>query len=147
VHKGFNDSIESFFGKGIVKEIQSRLKSNRDSQLYITGHSKGGALAYLAALLLARRHREIPLAGVITFEAPRPGHPNFVEAYNSAGIDSLRYEFQNDIVPHVPPAGIFATSLTGLLKKSAALATALGFLYPKGCCFAYIQTCGEAPLH
>ena len=54
MHNGFNDSIESFFGKGIVKKYESRLKSNRDSQLYITGHSKGGALAYLAALLLAR---------------------------------------------------------------------------------------------
>ena len=131
VHKGFNDSVESFFGQGIVRIIKARLKENPGARLYITGHSKGGALAYVGALLLRTMHPDIPVAGVITFEAPRPGHPSFVKAYNDAKIDTLRYEFQNDIVPHLPPSGDFAKSLEILLAKSPVVAAALSFLYPR----------------
>ena len=130
VHKGFHDSVESFFGKGIVKTIKARLNGKEGARrLYITGHSKGGALAYLAALLLRTMHPEIPVAGVISFEAPRPGNPSFVKAYNATGIPTLRYEFQDDIAPHLPPSGTFARNL-GVLLANPVLAGRLSSLYP-----------------
>lgn len=138
VHKGFNDSVESFFGKDIVKNIKDRLNANRGAQLYITGHSKGGALAHLAALLLRTKHPEIPVAGVISFEALRPGHPSFVKAYNATGINSLRYEFQNDVVPYLPPSDTdrFASALLANIPASVQallkhfLTTALRLFIP-----------------
>jgi Lipase (class 3) len=127
VHKGFNDTVNSFLGRGIVKEIMAQLKANPGAQLYITGHSKGGAVAHLAALLLRTMHPEIPLAGVISFEAPRAGHTSFVAAYNARNINSLRYEFQDDIVPHLPQSGLIAN----LMAKIPLVAAALAVIYPR----------------
>jgi hypothetical protein len=87
----------------LVELIKSRLAEAKDSKLYITGHSKGGAVAHLAAYTLYKAHPEIPIAGVVSFEAPRCGGRAFVEAYKASRIPALRYEFQNDIVPHLPP--------------------------------------------
>jgi hypothetical protein len=133
VHKGFGDSVRSFFGPERLPEllgaIKDRLKDNSGARFYITGHSKGGAMAYHCALLLQRIYG-IPVAGVITFEAPRPGDTDFVKAYKAAGIPSLRYEFQNDIVPHLPPIGRFAEGLNTVLKLPLA-AAALRVLYPR----------------
>jgi len=129
IHKGFRDSLESFYGRGLVAAIKSRL--GMGGRLYITGHSKGGALAHLAALLLRTRHPDIPLGGVISFEAPRSGDASFVTAYQAAGIIALRYEFQNDIAPHLPPTGLFAKGLDALLLTNPILAASLKGWYRK----------------
>jgi Lipase (class 3) len=129
VHKGFADSLENLFdpnakmttGKTVIDEIKGRLSGG--GMLYITGHSKGAALAYLAALAL---HRLANIqSAVISFEAPRPGAQNFADAFSTAKIYSERYEFQNDIVPHLPPTGILAKFLTGAITLSDMASSAL----------------------
>ena len=88
-HLGFAtalDSIRSTFG-------------GEDSVIF-TGHSKGGAMAQLAAL----RHWEMTRRPVrcVTFGAPRAGGVEFQGAIEASGVSITRYENAGDIVPHVP---------------------------------------------
>jgi hypothetical protein len=62
---------------------------------------KGGALASLAALRFWTEN-ETP-SRVISFAAPRFGDRAFADVYNNAHIVHTRYEFQDDLVPHLPP--------------------------------------------
>jgi hypothetical protein len=69
----------------------------------VTGHSKGGPVAQLIALLL---RQETALADasieVVTFAAARPGDSAFRTLFDAAGIPCLRYETCYDIVPLLP---------------------------------------------
>jgi len=118
VHKGFRDSLKSLFDQGLAQRVQERLTSG--VRLYVTGHSKGGALAYLGALRLFRMHQIKP-AGVVTFASPRPGDGAFVNSYASAGINSLRWEFQDDMVPNLPPSNIRINQLISALATPSAI--------------------------
>lgn len=114
VHLGFADAMyrlwEDADGQpGIRRAIQMMLDVNRFDHaarphLFLTGHSKGGALANLAALRAAR-HAEwskLPIS-VATIAAPRVGNAAFARAYAAERIACLRYEIASDIVPHLPP--------------------------------------------
>jgi hypothetical protein len=131
VHKGFHDSIESLSGQGLLRSVAARLAANPGARLYITGHSKGGALAHVAALLIKRAHPNLPLGGVVSFEAPRAGHTSFAQACRDSQIDALRFEYQDDIVPHVPPTGPLVSALEAALAKAPALARRLPFRAPR----------------
>jgi hypothetical protein len=75
--------------------------------LLVTGHSKGGAVAALAAM----RFQKTGLTPkVTTFAAPKPGNKAFADAYNVA-IKHTRYEFGDDVVPHLPPSAPFLSVL------------------------------------
>ena len=114
VHLGFADSTyrlwEDADGQpGIRRAIQMMLDVNRFDRaarphLFLTGHSKGGALANLAAMRAARldQWRAMPIS-VATIAAPRAGNAAFARAYAAERIDCLRYEISSDIVPHLPP--------------------------------------------
>jgi len=104
VHKGFSDSFYALWPgiQGEIKAWQAAGKVGPGTQVYVTGHSKGGALAMLAALKL-RADKLTPVTEVVTFAAPRVGGADFAARYAAAGIDGLRYENQDDVVPHVPP--------------------------------------------
>lgn len=90
VHAGFLDSLDTLW-----PAIAAALDGD-DSELWITGHSKGGALAVLAAARLAGRH-----PGVITFGAPMAGDREFAANALSQGL--ARYENRLDLVPLLPP--------------------------------------------
>jgi hypothetical protein len=114
VHLGFADSMyrlwEDADGKpGIRRAIQMMLDVNRFDHaarphLFLTGHSKGGALANLAALRAARlaEWHKLPIS-VATIAAPRAGNAAFARSYAAERISCLRYEIASDIVPHLPP--------------------------------------------
>ena len=71
--------------------------------VYFTGHSKGGALANLAAARWASENAGKTPPIVTTFAAAKPGDAHFQAAYDKLVPHSLRYEYQDDIVPHLPP--------------------------------------------
>ena len=101
VHRGFRNAVENI-NTDLYKWIETwqsegRLASN--FSVYITGHSKGGAMAQIAALEL--RDSKISIAGVYTYGAARAGDTNFARYY--AGIPTSRFENQGDVVPHLPP--------------------------------------------
>ncbi|MGH3781435.1 MAG: lipase family protein [Pseudonocardiaceae bacterium] len=104
VHAGFWGSLDSLWAK-VVPEVQRRLtQAGSASQLYVTGHSKGAAVANLAAMrFLIERGRD---AKVFTFAGPHPGNEDFATGYD-AHIASVRYEYADDIVPFLPPSLAF----------------------------------------
>ncbi|GAA2278324.1 hypothetical protein GCM10010145_59300 [Streptomyces ruber] len=84
--------------------------------LYITGHSTGGAMAALMAVMLTHepRYRRIAekLKGVYTFGQPMVGGPDFARACEETAGPSgfpvlrerlIRYIFDRDLVPALPP--------------------------------------------
>lgn len=111
VHAGFWGSLDSLWS-ALVPEIQKRLtKGGQNSHFYVTGYSKAGALANLAAMrLLIERG---VTATVFTFAAPHPGNEDFATAYDQH-IGSVRYEYADDIVPLLPPSLAFRRMFTSV---------------------------------
>jgi triacylglycerol lipase len=101
VHKGFWNAVDALW-PGLVAEVQRQLAAAPGKPLYVTGHSKGGAMADLAAVRFA-------LAGisnvVCTFAGAHPGNSAFAKFFDGleAIASSTRYEYTDDIVPHLPP--------------------------------------------
>ena len=96
VHQGFSHAVDGLW----AWLLQQLGPPNPARPLYVTGHSKGGAMADIAAVKLAV-HGYTPL--VCTFEAARAGDPDFAADFNAKVANATRWEFQNDIVPALPP--------------------------------------------
>ena len=130
VHLGFADSMwrlwEDADGAPGVRNAVQRLidRSLHDraarSHLFLTGHSKGGALANLAAYRAARlpEWRDIPIS-VATIAAARAGNARFARAYAAERIACLRYEVPSDLVPHLPPGPATPRWLHGIARQIA----------------------------
>lgn len=67
------------------------------TDLIITGHSSGGALA----MFLAYDYSQIRIPTVYSFGKPRIGNKDFAESADSK-IEHYRITHHNDVVPHVP---------------------------------------------
>jgi len=114
VHLGFAESAGRLWydfagAAGVGKAIEAMLAKSRDDgksrrHLFVTGHSKGGALANLAAYRAAgvEAWADMPVS-VATFAAARAGNAAFARAYARTRIACLRYEVPSDLVPHLPP--------------------------------------------
>ncbi len=101
VHAGFSADLAALW-PSVTAELQARqAAAPAGKPLLITGHSKGGAMAALAAWSLQSIAGTPPLK-VVTFAAAKPGDADFRAAYAAAGIDHTRYEYNIDIVPHLP---------------------------------------------
>jgi hypothetical protein len=102
VHRGFLTAVTSTW-----EPVVSTLRKWRDEgllagrSLYVTGHSKGGAAASIAAMKL-KAAGFMPTA-VYTFASARPGDAEFVAAMKASGVPVWRYENRYDVVPHLPP--------------------------------------------
>jgi len=95
VHRGF---ANGFFAvsQAVAQAVQNA------QRIIVTGHSLGGAEAFLCALFL--NERKLPVTDVITFGAPRPGNAAFAQAYDLYLHNAtLRFEAQGDSVPWMPP--------------------------------------------
>jgi hypothetical protein len=100
VHQGFSHAVD-----GLWSWLEATVAAlPRTKPLYLTGHSKGGALANIAAVKLV-------VAGftpfVCTFEAARAGDPAFAADFAAKVSHATRYEYQSDIVPMLPPSDAF----------------------------------------
>jgi hypothetical protein len=81
--------------------------------LYVTGHSLGGAMASMMAVMLRHERKfraEDDLTGrlraVYTFGQPMIGDPRFARACQDDAFlagNVIRYIYDNDVVPHLPP--------------------------------------------
>ncbi|GFN33087.1 lipase family protein [Paenibacillus xylaniclasticus] len=96
-HKGFTDIYASC--REQVIELVKTIDPSK--QLFVTGHSLGGALATLAAFDIAFNLEREPI--VYTFGAPRVGDPRFARLYNKLVKQHWRIQNEYDIVPHLPP--------------------------------------------
>ena len=122
VHRGFWNSLDSLWAPVVVEIVRQRRRSDGAIlPVYLTGHSKGGALAHLAAMRLLRWENIHP-AGVYTYASPHAGDVDFAAGYQAEGLCSVRYEYQDDLVPHVPPSAPFLE----ILRKIPGLGSELG---------------------
>lgn len=92
VHSGFLGAQGEVWGD-LSLELLAHRSAGR--QLWLTGHSLGGALSTLAAARLG------DVAGLYTYAAPRVGDAQFAESLSA--INSARFVHAQDIVPRVPP--------------------------------------------
>ena len=89
----------------------SQLRHTASLRLYVTGHSKGGALATLAALDIPN-HVGVDIVPVVyTFAGAKALTADGAERYAGAVKDMWRFEHEYDIVPSVPPDRTVATWL------------------------------------
>lgn len=108
----------------ILREIRERTAHNGDKyadyEIFVTGHSLGGALSQLLSFALAGSPLTEDLTHIqaITFASPRPGDNKFSKAYEKLERDDklhhIRVTNSGDYVPVAPSIPFFGYSQTGL---------------------------------
>ena len=83
-----------------MDEIARLVKQTGFKKVYITGHSKGGAMATIASWFCYKDLNIVPEC--YTFASPYPADKTFADAYNDV-ITQFSYENYFDIVSLVPP--------------------------------------------
>lgn len=102
VHEGFLEALTVLLPQVRAIVARQRVGPLAEKPLLVTGHSKGGAVASLAAWAL-HAVDGLPVK-VVTFAAAKPGGATFREVYDARITDHTRYEYGNDVVPHLPPS-------------------------------------------
>jgi hypothetical protein len=99
---GFND----VWTKGMKDDISTLKNKYPDYDLWVTGHSLGGAMASLAAATVVKTGM-LPASKVYlyTFGQPRTGDKVFAQAHDALGMTQYRVTHHRDLVAHVPPEG------------------------------------------
>ena len=122
---------------GHIKKLYDDPKFE-DYDLYVTGHSLGGALAQLMALKLATsdKLKKYPSAfpvTAITFASPQVGGDDYQQAFSlleKAGrLRHVRFSNQGDIVPVAPPSSIGYTQTGVTIHVQEGLAK-IGYRNP-----------------
>ena len=107
VSQGFNriytrpDKDKPAIAEIVQRALQEASKCPPDSQVFVTGHSLGGALSTLATLHIAT-HTNFKKPILYTFASPRVGDPKFADHF--ANLECFRVANSEDIVTTVPPA-------------------------------------------
>jgi len=104
---GFDDSepIEST----ILNKLDELTMTGNFKNLFITGHSLGAALAFLAFQDFSQNLGMIDSVTMYNFAGPAVGDSQFVTTYNaqeSLNRISFRIVNTNDLVPMLPPQGL-----------------------------------------
>ena len=102
VHSGFFRQLHdtSVYEK-IVEALKSLLEENPDYDIYITGHSLGGALSTLFGFELS--HEIDNQISVISFASPRVGNQAFKDAFDGkTNLEHYRVTNDHDIITGTP---------------------------------------------
>ncbi len=124
IHLGFYTSFMQLWSK-LGPAVKAVAQAFPGQTLYVTGHSKGGAICPLVAWRLRQDYPDRRLV-VRSFAGARVGDALFAQAYNAGVTDHIRYEYGNDIVPHLPAE----TSIVGALGAPALVAMLLNHIDP-----------------
>lgn len=123
VHSGFQESLDSVKDElmNIVRgKLELMLKHNRKVDIWLVGHSFGGALATLLAvkvhalLQVLDKDRQHCTAGVFTLGAPRVGNGKLARFFRKMEIKVARVINEGDPIPSMPPS-IFGFKHVGSL--------------------------------
>jgi len=90
VHNGFQEEVNKVWDE--ITRVLDKHGDGRD--LYITGHSLGGAMATIAASRLKHKAKAL-----YTYGSPRVGTRSFVKSFN---VPHYRHVNNNDVVTKVP---------------------------------------------
>jgi Lipase (class 3) len=136
VHTGFYDAVQALIGP-VIDHVK-QLNPANTKQVYVTGHSKGGAMASIAACLM--HASQIPIARVVTFASPKPGDSAFQAGYEQVIGNQLRYENYDDVVPLLPPSDDFIKLLADLPEIGKLFKKAENWDYQPVGTLAYIES-------
>ncbi len=127
LHKGFYQSMVNLEAAGALQAVQDRVEASH-KPLVICGYSKGAGVAPIVAMRLQQSGFDMrQLAAVVLFEPPRAGDRFFADAYEVAlGEKTIRYAYQDDLVPHLPPSQETLTSLKDIPVIGALLSEIYG---------------------
>lgn len=100
VHNGFRKEVEAIAEP--VENMLLDLLVQESKQVWITGHSLGGAVGQLLASRL--QGRGIHIAGMVTFGAPKVGDRDWAKHYAALGLANRTHRVVNmaDLGPRVP---------------------------------------------
>ena len=101
VHSGFFNATATVIRK--VQGLVSACGPGPDNPVFITGHSKGGAMASIGAYILSQNLAVPNVQPLVTFASARPGDVGFKTGFQSV-LSQTRYENFDDIVPLLPPS-------------------------------------------
>ena len=79
----------------------ARFIKNREKPVYLTGHSRGGALAVAIAFILLHNGYNV-FAKPPTFGAQKPGNRKFKRKCQKLGLSPVNYIIDGDPVPKLP---------------------------------------------
>jgi len=96
IHKGFYDQYMS-----VKNQIYGAIRNIYIANIYISGHSLGGALAYVCAVDIHLATKN-PNINVLTIGSPRPGNKDFANYFNINIKHSVRYKNKGDIITKMP---------------------------------------------
>jgi Lipase (class 3) len=113
VHAGFLNAVISILPQ--VISATNSLNPSATNAVYVTGHSKGGGMAPIAAYLM-QQGSNISIKQTVTFAAPKSGNRAFQTGYQSVFKNHIRYENYGDLVPLLPPAD----EINGALARSVS---------------------------
>jgi hypothetical protein len=121
VHAGFYLSLAEIMDQ-ITVELSSLLASaGADTPIFVTGHSKGGGMASLAAWYLQSQGGiNASQINVITFASPMPGDGTFAAAFRDV-FSQVNYINYLDMVPFLPPSAANAESIASAIPALASL--------------------------
>lgn len=141
VHSGFYQAYASIRGD-VHAAAGDTLQNGGD--VFLTGHSLGGAIAVIAAMDLYGEYGTGSGAGniyIVTFGAPRVGDQTFADIYNAtfeASFDyrntrTLAFQDENDWIPWAPSTGVqnpASLSEGDFISVGKSLPLASGFWFP-----------------
>ena len=96
VHNGFQNEVNKIWEPLVA--ILNKMKLV-DKNLFVCGHSLGGAMATIATSRL--EHSDYGVTALYTYGSPRVGTRKFVKSFNTP---HYRHVNNNDLVCTVPPA-------------------------------------------
>ncbi|MDX2174396.1 MAG: lipase family protein [Bacteroidota bacterium] len=108
VHKGIYDSVKSILSQ-ILQALSTLQNANNSLPIFVTGHSKGGGMAPIAAAILINKYKYV-IQEVYTFAAPMIGNASFGANF-PLNKPVQRFENYIDIIPFLMPNDTFISTL------------------------------------
>jgi len=110
VHQGFRDAVfQNDLANSLDRHVQSLLDDSSsfgglNADVYLTGHSLGGALAQVMGAYLANKYSDRNFR-VITFGQPKVGNDKFKDWSENelTNLSVWRFVNRSDAVPRLPP--------------------------------------------
>ena len=113
--------VHPYFHKAAIKvpqeikeKLRNLLKSDKKYEIWLTGHSLGGAIASIFGLLLRKEKvindEQADRLYLYTFGSPRVGNYDFAQIHAFYLKNSFRIVYDSDPVPQIPPCNIWNPS-------------------------------------
>ncbi|RPD55587.1 alpha/beta-hydrolase [Lentinus tigrinus ALCF2SS1-7] len=105
VHGGFADE-HAKTASIILAEVKSLLSSTGYTNVFLVGHSLGGALSELEAMYMTLNLPSSVHVKAVTYGTPRVGNPAWATFFDSKVADFKRINNEEDPIPIVPGRGL-----------------------------------------